>query len=618
MKHRITSGIFTALLFLIITTYAQDYLEIGRAARHKGDIDLAISSFLRAYEQSPHSTEVNFELGDAYYEKGILDSAEIYLRGAIKYDDENTKASVRLGALLSDTKRSSEAIVYFRNALKLSKNDFDAMLGLGLAYIDVDSTDAANLTLEKAKLLNEKSALPYVGLGRVWEKQRVWNYAIDLYLKAIQLDSKNVEPHVALANIYLKTRKFPEAIKELQDVITLDPANANAYDKAGRVYLAAAQSQSGNTRFYVNAIEMFAKFVELRPTNLEGWISLGKSYYGNKDFAKAADAFQHALQVNPNSVEAHRLAGYAYYFGKEYSKAVESLNWIINSSPGTKAASSDDHYRLAVSYFGLKDTVNAIIHYETAVTDTTQIEAMNELARIYMAQGNFDKAVKTFDRYIALNPNNPAAYYNIGITLMSMRRYSDAINYFRHGSELNPDFLQFYINIGSCQANNQDYSEAIKTYESALNRIESAPQGKYKNSDIGDVYYYYGGVLLVSQRYSSAMQTFLKALRYRKDDTQIHILYGQAAVFSFDRTKEDELRRKAEDATRHLRQALVLEPNNTEAMFWLAQILIQSRVTGEFPENKKKTAEAIDLLKRAKQLNPRDSKIQKFLDSLVG
>lgn len=614
MKHRLTFGILLTFLLLAATIYAQDYLEIGRVARARGNIDLAISNFLHAFDQSRHSAEVNFELGDAYYEKGILDSAEIYLRNAVKYDDEYTKAYVSLGKLLSDTRRSAEAVVTFKDALKISKNDFDAMLGLGFAYIDVDSTDAANLTLEKAKLLNEKSSLPYVGLGRIWEKQKVYNYAIDLYHKAVELDQKNIEAHVALANIFLKTKKYTEAIKELQDVITLDPTNANAYDKAGRVYLAAAQS--GNSNFYANAIEMFSKFVELRPTNLEGQINLGRSYYGNKNFPQAAESFQHAIQINPNSVEAHRLLGYSYYFGKDYTKAVESLNWLFTSAPATATITSDDHYRLAVSYLGVKDTTNAITQYEIAVTDTTQVEAMNELARVYMGRGNYDKAVETFDRYIALNPKNPAAYYNIGITLMSMKRYSDAAKYFEHGAAINPDFLQFYINIGSCYASDQDYPQAIKAYEGAINRIESAAQGKYKNTDIGDVYYYYGGVLLVSQRYPSAMQTFQKALKFRKEDAQIHILYAQAAVFSFDRSNENKLRTVAEDADRHLRRALVLEPSNTDAMFWLAQVLIQSRVTGEFDNNKRKTTEAKDLLKRAIKISPRDPKLQKFLDSL--
>ncbi len=490
------------------------------------------------------------------------------------------------------------------------------MLGLGFAYIDVDSTDAANQTLEKAKLLNDKSALPYVGLGRIWEKQRVYNYAIDLYIKAIQLDPKNVEPHVALANIYLKTKRYTEAIKELQDVITLDPTNANAYDKAGRVYLAAAQS--GNSSFYANAIEMFLKFVELRSTNLEGWINLGKSYYGNKDFIKAAEAFQRAIQVNPNSVEAHRLQGYAYYLGKDYSKAVTSLNWIISWSPSSQSVTSDDHYRLAVSYLGLKDTTNAIAQYEAAVTDTTQVEAMNELAKVYMGRGNFDKAVETFDRYIALNPKNSAAYYNTGITLMSMKRYSDAVEYFQHGAAINPNFLMFYVNIGSCYANLQNFPEAIKAYESAVNKIETAPQGKYSKDQIGEVYYYYGGTLLISQRYASAIKVFSQALRFRKEDAQINILYAQSVFYTFDKQREDELRAKADDAERHLRRALVLEPNNTDAMFWLSQVLIQSRVTGEFEKNKKKTAEAIDLLRRAGKLNPRDFKIQKALDSLIG
>jgi tetratricopeptide (TPR) repeat protein len=296
---------------------------------------------------------------------------------------------------------------------------------------------------------------------------------------------------------------------------------------------------------------------------------------------------------------------------------VKALTGLLTHTPDSSKITSEDHYRLAVSYIGVKDTTDAIIQYENAVIDTAQVEALNELARVYMSQGNYDNAVKTFDRYIARNPNNAAAYYNIGITLMSMKNYTEAVKYFERGSEINPDFLQFYINIGSCYAGDQDFPRAIKAYESAISRIESAPQGKYKNADIGDIYYYYGGVLLVSQRYAAAMQTFMKALTYRKEDAQIHILYGQAAIFSFDRSREEELRRKAEDAERHLRIARRLEPNNTDAMFWLAQILIQSRITGEFDANKKKTSEAIDLLNQAKRINPRDMKIQKFLDSLI-
>jgi tetratricopeptide (TPR) repeat protein len=292
------------------------------------------------------------------------------------------------------------------------------------------------------------------------------------------------------------------------------------------------------------------------------------------------------------------------------------FNWIINSPQGAQIATSDDQYRIAVSYIGLKDTANAILHYEKAVEDTTQVDAMNELARVYMMQGQYDNAVKTFDRYIALNPKNAAAYYNAGITLMSMKRYTDAAQYFERGSAINPDFLMFYVNIGSCYASTQNYPEAIKAYDDAVAKIESAPDGKYTNEQKGDVYYYYGGNLLTSGRYSAAIAMFSKAMRYRREDAQGHIFYAQSVFFSFNREREDELRTKAADAEKHLRRALTLESKNTEAMFWLSQVLIQSRVTGEFEINKKKTEEAKSLLDNAIKLNPRDDKLRKARELL--
>ncbi len=615
MKHRTIRGVFAACLFLGATLYAQDFLEQGRSARAKGNIDQAVSCFLRAYEKSPKSEDVNFELGDALYEKGSLDSAEFFLLKAIKLDDEYIKAYISLGNLLRDKKEADQALPLFKTALKLDKNNFDATLGLGMAYIDVDSLDLATATCEKAKLINEKSPLPFVGLGQIWEKQHVYDFSIEQYQKAIKIDPKMIEPHAALANLYIKKKQYSDAIKELEYVIALDPINATAYLKAGRVFFLAAQS--GHVQFYKDAIVKFLKYTELRSTSFEGWMYLGKSYYGDKNFTEATATFEKAVKLDTNSIEAQRLLGYSFFNDNKYSKSLDIMKSLIVKNEPAKKIVSEDYYKLAVSYVRTGDTLDAITNYEYATADTTQVDALNELAKLYMLRNQPDKAVQTFEKYISRNPKNAGAYYNAGNTLYGVQRYEDAAAYFDRGSAVNPDFLPFYFNEGWCYVLANQPNEGVKVFEAAMPHVEANIEKyeKDKKEQLGDFYFYYGNTLQMAKRFAQSQQMFAKMMKYRKEDATSHLAYVQAGFFAMDHTKKEENRSRYDDLEKHCRRALQLDSRNSEAMYWLSQVLIQSRYTGEYENNNKKKTEAKGLLEKALTIK-KDKKYQDALDQL--
>jgi len=126
--------------------------------------------------------------------------------------------------------------------------------------------------------------------------------------------------------------------------------------------------------------------------------------------------------------------------------------------------------------------------YERAIRDFDKgielnpelVEACNNRGLAYAKKGDYERAIRDFDKGIELNPELVEAYNNRGNAYEGIGEYKQAIQDLDKAIELNPEFAEAYYNRGLAYAKKGEYEQAIQDFDKA---IELNPEfaGAYNN-----------------------------------------------------------------------------------------------------------------------------------------
>jgi len=164
------------------------------------------------------------------------------------------------------------------------------------------------------------------------------------------------------------------------------------------------------------AIGIYEKAVELDPRFALAYTQLSmvhtKMYWlFDRNYAHvtmAKDAVEKALELNPDLPEAHRARGYYYYWCHlDYDRALEQFAIARKSLPN-------------------------------------DIMLLAGIGYVQRRQGKIEEAAATLEKAFELNPRDAGLTYNIGETLLLLRKYPQAEPYFDRAISLAPDWPLLY------------------------------------------------------------------------------------------------------------------------------------------------------------------------------
>jgi len=114
--------------------------------------------------------------------------------------------------------------------------------------------------------------------------------------------------------------------------------------------------------------------------------------------------------------------------------------------------------------------LSAAIVPATLTTATAQDSANRfyHAATDYANDGEYDKAIALYDKYIAINPTDATAYCNRGLAYYEKGNYDRAIADFHKAIVLNPKSAEAYYNRGLAYYEKGNYDRAIADYDKAI------------------------------------------------------------------------------------------------------------------------------------------------------
>lgn len=114
----------------------------------------------------------------------------------------------------------------------------------------------------------------------------------------------------------------------------------------------------------------------------------------------------------------------------------------------------------------------------------------NNLSSIYRSLIGFGEnadqfTILTLNQAIALDPNNPQQYVDLGGVYYQLGQYDEAIRQFQIAIQLKPDYANAYYNLGHALEEKEEYDQALQVYQTVRQLVADNEENVAKiNEDI--------------------------------------------------------------------------------------------------------------------------------------
>lgn len=189
--------------------------------------------------------------------------------------------------------------------------------------------------------------------------------------------------------------------------------------------------------------------------------AIASCYDGLEDYLKAAEFFEKALEAGPESrrFENYYRLGIARACAERIDKAVEAFKKCLEYS---REPAAGDHLNQLLQQLkemgeGKKDPRMFLVHVQ--------------LQRAFsdMEADRYGQAAERLERLVAIEPENSAIFYNLGVVYTFLGREDEAIAHFEKALELSPDYVQAWYNMGQiCLIKKKDFSRALNCFDRAV------------------------------------------------------------------------------------------------------------------------------------------------------
>jgi predicted Zn finger-like uncharacterized protein len=512
---------------------------------------------------------------------------EIHARANVLLDEFEPQADVQYLLLARAARAATEgqlarARQSLGSLLAVQRGNVDALVLSGEVELRAKNNKAA-LEAWQAVAKLENSARAVFGLARA----EFWSGDLakaELHAKeALEKNPNHVGGKILLARIASSDRKTePSAIQTLESItqqgaLASSEELVNAFTLLGDIHLGRSRISKAEIA-YGAALKLEPK----APGSLRG---LGEALFRAGRYSEAQARFEAGAQADPDDLDAKVGVAKSKFMLERVEDANESLNKLSEAHPKSVLAAywrgrvleargerelAEKSYRVAI-----EQKVDA---------DPMLVEAYIALALLENQQGKADAAFGTLNAARERFPSTPAIHRALGDVALTQGRYAEARTEFDRALALDPEDLATRFRLGVALRRDSKFDDAIQAFD-AVAAIDSEYPGLALER--GLLYEASGRTELALKQYEEA-----RAKAPNDPDLLLRVGCGYASA---GRTKE------AEDL---LRKVLALRPTSAETQHCLGRALLAEG---------SRLADALRLLERATELDPHRAEYYLFV-----
>lgn len=291
-------------------------------------------------------------------------------------------------------------------------------------------------------------------MAETYKKKGDFKKAVEIYQKISAKSNDNEMSQIAnyqAGNTYLYDLKDIEKAKEVFDKskgiggdssmqrhveATALSSVANEYRKEGFLLLMQGFSLSLPQK-YKEALDFFAKAIEIDPQDGVSYTGRALAYLWLKDPDRAMDAARKAVKILPNDETASINLGYIYIQLNLVDESIVEYKRFIAVNPFTARG----YYNLGYAYIlvGKLEEASAAFQQATRIDRKFSV-AFNNEGWCFWQLGQYSQAVDAFERAIQIDPNFLDALFNLAMVYKSIGRLAEAKDKFDIVEKLDPGY----------------------------------------------------------------------------------------------------------------------------------------------------------------------------------
>mgnify|MGYP000890876854 CR=1 FL=1 len=259
---------------------------------------------------------------------------------------------------------------------------------------------------------------------------------------------------------------------------------------------------------------------------------LGVSWVMESNYLKALVHLAKALNgftLDDDKLKTGYLIGLCYFHLGELEKSESILHllkdvarrhvrfWILFGDLSVRLGKS----REALEYY---------VHANSLEPKNEEIAY--KIAKVYVQEGNWSKALKLLDIALKMKPNYPLARVEKGELLRNLERFDEALHEFQTNISRLGDHTASLMGVALCKKDLGDYDEAIRIFQEILLKDPNQPMVQLN----------LGGCLLEIGEFEEAEKVYLEALQSKGHDSQLFSNYLMAMHYNPHHTKEEIFR----------------------------------------------------------------------------
>jgi tetratricopeptide (TPR) repeat protein len=586
---------------------AQDIINQGKLALNSHDTAAAIQSFTNAIKMGQKEGEASFYLGAIAAARHQLDDAQRYLETATRIDEDNADAIGLLAGVYAAKRNYPLSLATYRKALKRAPKSSAVATGFGLTLLAADSVGASIVELTRARELDETNPAIYEALGAAYARQGVAPLAVMNYKRAIEIAPKETEYRFELAQLLEKNRQYVDAIAQYDSVMVIDTTNVEVCLRIGKILARA----TGDVK--KKAIPPLKRYVDKRPTSVEGAEVLARVLFLTEYYDEAVKAARHALDLNPTNIETMREYANSLEEIKNHAEALKEFEQIIKLN-GLKPEDLVNYANALMGVGREKEAKEVLL--KAYHDDSTNCDVFFNLGFLYMKDQDWANAAQMFEKKIKCEPRSLSSYLNAAASYMAMKNWERTRQLLDSALAMSPNFQQARLMFARYFLQVDSLERAVQQYDFVLDEVAKNPDAKGNKQIAGEAHFMKGSAYFIKQRYAAAIEEFRKAQALGYDNGGMELSWGQAILQTLDKNASDEEnQKKKEDALAHFRRSVQMPPDVAASHFWLGQTLILLREPGS-PINPKLEEEACSEFKKALRLKPGDGDTKKAMERI--
>ena len=533
---------------------------LGRQLEGEGDIDGAVQAYRRAAAADPLGAEIRAELAGLYARQNRGEDAISAAEEALRLDPDNVEAHAVLGGVYAARVHA----------------DRESAMG-GIAY---DAAARAIEHYEKARSSRRYDVGLQLTLGRLYMGRSQFRQAIDVLVEVVAREPGVNEAAWLLAQAYEGAGRRQDAIATLEDAVASEPRFYRALVSLGELY--------ERERRWADAAGAYGRAADQSPRTIDLRVRQASALLSGGQPARARDVLLPVAAANPTDASVLYVLAEAHREAKDLDAAEAAARRLLALEPGSLRGA----YALAMVFDERHDSRGVVAALQPAVEQGLRREPQSpqlspvlvRLGYAYQELGEYDEAIKAFERAQALSPDPPSLDPFVAQAYVAAGRHERALAFIQQARQKRPGDARLV----------RLEAEALRESGKVDAAIELLLENRTRFTDDADVQLALGAVLAEGGRADEAVEVFDEVDRRFPGRVDVPFQRGAA----LERAK----RYAAAEAA--FRDALGRDPLHAPTLNYFGYMLADR---GE------RLDEAVSLVERALEIDPGNPS---YLDSL--